>query len=382
MDCMGHCSRFWGKGEGCYGVVWSEINKGCWLKNSSTSTARLRPENGSHSALVKSGEMDGYDTACPHGDLSVNSLPGVEGIQYTTHCGKFIDGDDECFSGYPCLTGTFTGIFHAKSLQDCVRICTEQHPLCRAVSYNPGLEIGFANCRPRTALPRSLSKPRLNMGIMHAATISQIDPIERACPSKKTYTTSTNRTTFDIRCGQLSTGSNVTSVHSQNLTACMDACASSETKCVGALFDASLTGGYNNCYLQNTTNVVMDSPSATYAAVTDTQQVLPNSTWTDTPSASTTSASTNANSKSSSKAWIAGPVVGCVAAVAAIAFAIFWIRKRKRSRKPTIVESNGQSVGELDSAGAVGELGPGEQNKLTHAAPSELQTNRHFSELP
>jgi hypothetical protein len=220
------------------------------------------------------------------------------------------------------------------------------------------------------------------MGIMHAATISQIDPIERACPSKKTYITSTSRTSFDIRCGQLSTGSNITSVHTQNLTACMDACASSNTKCVGALFDSSLAGGYNNCYLQNTTNVVMDSASATYAAVTDTQQVLPNSTWASTTSASTTAASTNANNKSGSKAWIAGPVVGGVVAVAAIAFAVFWIRRRRRFPRPTIVETNGQSFGELDPAGAVNELDRGEQNKVPHAVPSELQTNRHVSELP
>lgn len=362
MDCMGHCSRLWGKGEGCFGVVWSESDKSCWLKNSTTSTAGLTPRNGFHSALVVSGEMDRHDSACPHGDLSINSLPGVEGIQYTTHCGKFIDGNDECFSGYPCLQGDFTGFFHAKSLEECVKICMEQHPLCRAVSFNPGLEIGFANCRPRTTLPQSLSNPRSDMGILHAATITQIDPIDRACPSNKTYTTSTTRTSFDIRCGQLSTGSNVTSVHAQNLNACMDACASSKTKCVGALFDSSLAGGYNNCYLQNTTNVVMDSASATYAVVSDTQQVLP------------TPASTNENSKSSSKAWIAGPVVGGVAAVAAIMFAIFWMRRRINTANTASVEKDGLAI--------VGERDPEGQKKFHDAAPLELEANRHVGELP
>jgi hypothetical protein len=192
MDCMSHCSRFWGKGEGCFGVVWSEIDKNCWLKNSTTSTALLRPKNGFHSALVRSGGMDRQDAACLHGDLSVNSLPGVAGIQYTVQCGKFIDGKDDCFSGYTCETGAFAGVFHAKSLEDCVKICTEQHPLCRAVSYNPGLEIGFANCRPRRPIPSTalvrLIKPTLRLQAAQVSTsdVASLAPaqISQVCTRK------------------------------------------------------------------------------------------------------------------------------------------------------------------------------------------------------
>jgi hypothetical protein len=130
----------------------------------------------------------------------------------------------------------------------------------------------------------------------------------------------------------------------------MDACASIKLNCVGAQFDSSLAGGYNNCYLQNTTNVVMQLASATYAAVSNIQQVPPNST------------NTEGKGRSSSKAWIAGPVVGGVAAVAAVVFATFWVRRRKDTPKTTNVEQKGHVIGELDPAGAVCEMDGGPRN--------------------
>src|SRR4051812_33408189 len=52
--CMEFCSRYWGKGEGCFGVVWRAEDKQCWLRNSNgTSTSNLGGTNqGIHSGYI------------------------------------------------------------------------------------------------------------------------------------------------------------------------------------------------------------------------------------------------------------------------------------------------------------------------------------------
>lgn len=324
QDCMEHCSRYWGSGEGCYGVVWVEASGDCWLRNSTTSASGLVPLAGNYAALVDSGEMNGVDTACPNTDLSINTIPGVDGIQYTTHCKKAISGYDDCFDGYPhpCWDSPYSGFYHTDSLEDCLKICVDQHPLCRGVTWNPGLEIGFANCWPKTGFSDTLTDPTSKMGVLHSATITQIDSIDTDCPSAKTYAAKGSQN-FDIHCGQSSGGTNITSIHTQNVTACMDACATSDDKCIGALFDSSLAGGFKNCYLQNTTSVTSDQASATYAVLSSA------SASSSSGSNSTSGGSGSSSGSSGSNAWIAGPVIGAIAGLAIIGFAIFWWRRRK-----------------------------------------------------
>ncbi|CAO2652753.1 Nn.00g021640.m01.CDS01 [Neocucurbitaria sp. VM-36] len=378
QDCMEHCSRYWGNGEGCFGVVWVSESGNCWLRNSTTSTAGLTSDPGNYAALIKNGEMNPLEESCPNSDLSINSLPGVEGIQYTTHCGKVIGGFDDCFSGYPsCWDSPYVGFFHTETLEECLRICIDQQPLCRAVSWNPGLEIGFANCWPKTGFPTTLTDPTSKQGVLHSATITQIDPIDTDCPSEQTYAAQGSKN-FEIHCGQLNTGTNITSLHTQNVTACMDACATSDKKCVGVLFDSSLQGGYKNCYLQNTTSVITDQASATYAILAGTS--LPSSSA--SPSAGSGSGNNNSSSSGGgSKAWIAGPVIGGIAALAILGFALFWWRRRKAKRGVVGVEK-----GPSDTHGGYGPApayspGAGAQQHYYDAPASEMDA-RPTSELP
>ncbi|KAF2113283.1 hypothetical protein BDV96DRAFT_475160, partial [Lophiotrema nucula] len=320
-ECMERCSRYWGDGEGCYGVVWRE-DQNCWLRNSATGTANLTPLQGIHSALVQSSQMKPLNKACPYADLSTHDVNGsYSGIGYTVHCGTDIGDDaDICWDDEPeCLPSPFQGYFHATSLDDCLNICVTQHPLCRAVAYNPTLEMGYANCWPKTSFPNTLGAPGGNR-TMHTATITTIEQIDTTCPSNDQYTATGNKQ-FDIHCGQLNQGVNITSLHTRNVTACMDACAASNKNCVGVLFDSSLAGGLSNCYLQNTTSVITDQTSATYAVLAGT--TLP------TSSPSTAPLPSSSDSGSSSKAWIAGPVIGGIAGIAIIAAAFFLWRRKK-----------------------------------------------------
>ncbi|KAF2124967.1 hypothetical protein P153DRAFT_349095 [Dothidotthia symphoricarpi CBS 119687] len=321
QDCMEHCSRFWGKSEGCFGIVWVAQSSECWIRNSTVSTAGLIPLEDNYSALVVAGEMDPGSTDCPADDGSTHTLDGIPGLAYTVNCGKVIDGQDACFSGYnECWVSPYKNYFHTETLDACVRICVDQHPLCKAVSWNPGLEIGFANCWLKTDFSSAkLITPPADYGVMHTATITSIDRIDTTCPTKTSYT-APNKKIFDINCGQSNAGSNITNIHSQNITSCMDACAASDKSCIGIVFDSSLQFGYNNCALQSTSNIVTTQSQATYAA-------LSSETAASTPSSSTSSGS---------KAWIAGPVIGGIAALALLAFALLWWRRRKAKKAPYV----------------------------------------------
>ncbi|KAF1946866.1 hypothetical protein EJ02DRAFT_335402 [Clathrospora elynae] len=386
QDCMEYCSRYRGNGEGCFGVVWTNVAGHCWLRNSTTSTANLEPNTGCYSALIKNDGMKPLDTACPNTDLSDNSLPGVEGIRYRTYCGKVIGSEynmpsGSCFSGIPkpCWNAPYQGFFHAKTLEECLKICVDQHPLCMAVSWNPDLSTGFANCFPKTGYVNYLSDPSAKLGIIHSAAITTVETPDTECPSDNTYTAAQGKTSFDIHCGKANTGANITIIHSQNVTACMDACAASDQKCVGVLFDSTLAGGYNNCCLQNTTSVIVDQASVTYA-VLSTQPLASSST---SPSASP---GTSPSSSPPSKAWIAGPVIGGIVAFLALSFAIFWWRNRKAS-KAVGIEKDGRPLAHTTGHGLApsyspdGHAGDAQQQKYYNNVPTELETE-HMSELP
>jgi hypothetical protein len=353
---MEHCSRFWGDGEGCFGVVWVEDSGDCWIRNSNTSTAGLKKEALNHAALVDVDEMAGYTTKCPAEDASVHELSGVDGLGYTVNCNKAISGYDACFSGMtnkPCLDSPFKGFFHTETLEECVRICVDQHPLCKGVTWSPDLKIGFANCWPKTGFPESgLASPGAKQGVLHSATITRLDPVNRDCPTSKTYTTDSKKK-FDIHCGQDSSGTNMTAIHAQNVTSCMDTCAKSDQKCIGIVYDSSLTGGFKNCYLKNTTNTLSDLSTAMYASLSTDSGSGTNNNNNNNNNNGGSNSSSSTSSSSSSKAWIAGPVIGGLAALGLLAFAIFWWRRRKAKKAGLVaIEKDGHEFGQYGAAPA------------------------------
>jgi hypothetical protein len=390
---MEHCSRYWGNNEGCFGVVWREDNK-CWLRNSNTTLATLyKSDDGTHSAHIVPGILDPKPKACPETDLSTHTLSGVDGLGYTVHCGKDISGPDTCWSGIPkpCwdgqhLDGKFAAFFHTDTLEECLRICVDQNPLCKAVAWNPGMEQGYANCWPKAEFSDNvLVAPGPFNGVMHSATITSLERIDTKCPSESRYS-ATNNHNFDIHCGQLSTGTNMTEMHSQNITSCMNSCATTD-KCVGIVFDSTLENGFKNCYLQNTTLTVTEKASATYAVLGGSN--IPSATpsgssgtgsGSGSGSNSGSGTSKSDSSDSPSKAWIAGPVIGGLAAIAIIAFAVFWWRRRKAA---------GAGIAEKDStphnyeaAPAYSPGMPQVQEGYFHGSASEVDGQTTRNELP
>jgi hypothetical protein len=348
---MEHCSRF--SGDNCYGMTWTTPGGHCWLKTSNVSTSALTPAPEAITALlVDRNQMKGYDTKCPSADLEDKPLPGVDGITYTTHCGKVIDEPPRCFEEYDCFDPDYRAFYHTESLEECLKICTGLHPLCRAVSWNPDLTAGYANCKPKYGNSPSFISPTAKQGVIHAAEIVEFDVPDSKCPQESVYQASGgDRPRFDIHCGKSNPGRNITNLHAHNITACMDACATSTQGCKAILFSSVLDGGYNNCYLQNTTSIITDLSSATYAVIADAaipSSSAPGGAGNNTSGGSSNNSagnsSSSSSSSSSSKAWIAGPVVGGIVLLGALGFAIFWWRRRKSGAKG-VAEKDGHAAG-------------------------------------
>ncbi|CAN9387748.1 unnamed protein product [Alternaria alternata] len=325
-DCLELCSRFEQNGEGCFGIHWTADGGHCWLRNSNVSKSDLKADTGSVSALVNRNQMKAFDTACT--DEEYQKLAGVDGIAYTTTCNQVYQGLPQCFDEYDCLDPA-RYFYHAESLEECLGFCVALHPRCRIVSWNPGLQVGFANCWPRFGNQNpKLGQPSSQQGTMHSAAIIEAPTPDSACPQDNVYHSGgqANGTQFDIHCGKLNQGLNITSLQAQNITYCMDACAVNKDGCTAVLYSSSLDDGYQNCHLQKTINEVIDSANATYATIASSD-------------------SDNSSSGSSpSKAWIAGPVIGGIAALAAIGFAIFWWRRRK-TKKASAVHKYAEPAG-------------------------------------
>lgn len=347
-DCMEHCSRFWGNGEGCFGIVFVSSSNSCWIRNSTTSRlsngksvytkSPLESEEGTHSALVDINMMKPLDTDCPETDGTQVDLKGYKGQKYTVRCNKDIGGSYDTRWTYTNWDGPFKAFYHATSLDDCVHKCMDEHPLCRGVVYNPGLQGGYANCWPKTGFDSNIPATGQLLKIAHSATLDQIDTPDTKCPTDEDYTSSDD-SNFALHCGKANQGTNMTEVHANDFTSCMDACASNDKGCVGVVYDSTLQGGYDNCYLQNTSSVFTDVPSSMYAVLTGAKPKdssgKNNSTSSDNNSSKGSSSDDN---KSSSKAWIAGAIIGPLLGIALLAALVWFLRRKKRTAHPNADE--------------------------------------------
>ena len=355
-DCMEHCSRFWGNGEGCFGIVFVSSSNDCWIRNSTTSKlsngksvytkSPLEDQEGTHSALVDITQMKPLETDCPETDGTQVDLKGFPGQKYTVRCNKDIGGSYDAHWTYTFFNNPFQAFYHATSLDDCVHKCMGEHPLCRGVVYNPGLQGGYANCWPKTGFDSNIPATGQLLKIAHSATLDQIDTPDTKCPKDEEYTSSDkDNSNFALHCGKANQGTNMTEIHATNFTSCMDACATNDKGCVGVVYDSSLQGGYDNCYLQNTSSVFTDVGSSMYAVLTGNK---PKSS--DSPSGGNGNNNNNGNgngnngnnsdgdNKSSSKAWIAGAIIGPLLGLALIGGLIWFFRRKKRAAYPAADE--------------------------------------------
>jgi hypothetical protein len=239
----------------------------------------------------------------------------LSGEEFVIYCNvDFYGFGDYC----PYSLGPLGCPPHADTMADCLEICSEVHPLCKGVSWNPDMKPGYGNCYLKDDVSGGKpSPPRGNYTIHSAGVTPSFADVSVGCPPDRSYTSS-NGKTFAIDCydGRIGSG-NFTSIHEKSIYACMDACSTQTSRgCKAVVFDNSMLEGYENCYLLNSTGSPNKGTNATFAEITEKSDL---------------SASPSDNSKSN--AWIAGPVIGAVAFLVLLAIGfLYWRRRRSRSR--------------------------------------------------
>lgn len=203
---------------------------------------------------------------------------------------------------------------HTDTLAECMDICSNAHPLCRAVSWNPDMEAGFANCYLKNSL---VGNPKTPSNYVAHTAVAKLGLLNNSCPTNSTYTS--NGKVLNVDCNQINDGSNnnLTSIHENDLDSCLDACASNTT-CALAVFDALMDDGFDNCYLKGAIGVSSASPGSFFAVVSG--------------KANTTQPSSSPAKHSKSDAWIAGPVIGGIIIVALI-IGLIWLWRRKSIKR-------------------------------------------------
>ena len=295
----------------CFGTVYIISTGTCWYKNDTFTYKPSAITNTSDSILAvpKAGALDPQDTTCQFQNNSIQASASSE--NFTIHCGLDVNGGGYSPSNAPVVGAPY----HAKNLSDCMEQCSQASPFCKAVAYNPGMGVGYANCYPKSSVPSlgpggSPDGPNDRLFLRHSAVAQDPPPIDDPCQTTGQAVTSTKGTSYGLACDQDRGGNDFSKYFESTLQSCIDRCdQESTTNCLGVIFDTELTSGWENCYLKNGTGIANNGRTGFVFARRDGQ----------------------VEQKSKSKAWIAGPVIGGLAAVAILG-AFWWYFQRKRKR--------------------------------------------------
>jgi hypothetical protein len=328
-QCMNSCSL---DDYYCYGVVYQPSNSSCWeLTNLTASTeSNLETNSKMAVALANPNQLSLANTSCPYANNSVQTSSA--GVDFTIKCSMAVSTGSYCpWSSEFCPT-------HVDSLEECMDICAAAHPLCESASWNPGMIHGYQNCYLKTASqPLEEFDQTTQAYILHTAVLN-LPTLAQGCPTDKKYTSTENGkdTAFTISCGQQATSAtNLTFSHQPNITACMDSCASysNSPACEAVVFDPSMAIGYDNCQLLNSVTLVQDTSNVNYASIASSNS-------------SDASGVPSSSGHSSSKAWIAGPVIGGLVVIALVGLIYWWWSRRKKSAQTTSVAPQTEHVPE------------------------------------
>ena len=300
--CMEHCSTY---RPLCYGVSYATDTGDCEFKDKpEVSLNNLTSDSNANSAIAHAAQLASpRNLSCP---FSPNSY------QYTTAGQQFeiLCNLDMPYGDY--LTTNAPYRHHADSLQECMEFCSTSHPLCVGVAWNPDLQAGYVNC----FLKNSQGTPSAPKNSTIHSALSRNAGRNISCPADRIYPTIIDRNgkSFEISCNSGRLGGSNTSYHDNSFDGCISTCATNTSQnCLGVVYDGSLQGGYLNCYLFNATGEPTSIANFTYALFTPSKNN-----------------STTLSESSSSKAWIAGAVIGAVLLIASLVASFLWPR-RKRS---------------------------------------------------
>lgn len=267
-----------------------------------------------NSAIANATQMVPLTLTCPYQNNSV--IETSEGMPFRISCDRDIAGWGDYFPWDLDYRP------HTDTMAECMEICAHAHPLCLGVAWNGDLSAGFGNCYLKNEQNGTLvtSPTHTHSGLVN---LPEIDACDSSSADTEQY--SSNNRLFNVTCFEGRDGSdNITSVYSANITSCIDACATynGSDSCIAVFYDNSFADGFENCYLLNYTGTEMFPLNSTYAELVSSDS-----------STSASGSDSSDSSSSSSKAWIAGPVVGAVAAIAIAALGFWWWKRRAGRRQ-------------------------------------------------
>lgn len=294
----------------CWGVTFDISNTTCTLFGSGQNFDKSYLSSSSHvdAAVARASQLTSPPPsadACPY--LESSYQKSSSGEEFVIYCNvDFYGFGDYC----PYSLGPLGCPPHADTMAGCLEICSQVHPLCRGVSWNPDMKPGYGNCYLKDDITAGKpSPPRDNYTVHSAGVTPAFADVTIGCPGEHSYTSS-NGKSFSIHCYDSRMGSdNITSIHQTSVYACMDACSTLTNEgCKAVVFDDSMLEGYENCYLLNSTGAPNRGSNATFAEIIKVQDNV---------------------SSAKSKAWIAGPVVGVAVFLILVAVGLLYLRRRR-----------------------------------------------------
>lgn len=248
------------------------------------------------------------DMVCPYGNLATHSTPS--GRQYKILC-----------RGYYAKAVLNLFRTHTTSMDECLELCDKHHPLCSRISFIADMGgSGWLNCELKTL---SIEKPSWYTCTMdHSAEVIAIRLPDLKCDNN-TILQASDGGSFRFSCMDYHdlTGTTIRPLqtsHELTLHDCNQRCADVNFTCTAMVFDASLSSGYENCYLfddlppplnrsSDYTFAYLEALSAKYVA--PPPELL----------------------YAKDQSWIAGVIIGVIAVVLGLAWA--WIRRARKKKK-------------------------------------------------
>lgn len=282
----------------------------CWLKNSGALNATMIDDVATHNAVISpSSQLTNTDTTCPYTNGSTQTTDN--GLAMQISCNLEIENESYCPQNSTSCP------WHATSLSDCMDLCSKAHPLCTAVSYNPGMRAGYSNCYPKNEVAGDLILTNNSTVIFHSA-VTAIGNLTTTCKDDA-IVSSSNGEQFTTSCDQYRPGSDLTVYHETNITKCMDTCVTyTKGDCIGVVFDPDMGLGWENCFLKSATGTPLYNTTAIFARLSNS-----------------TASSGTASKSTKSKAWIAGPVIGGIIVLVLVGVAALFV-SRRRKRQSTV----------------------------------------------
>lgn len=333
---MDYCSEFGTGRSACVAMVYTTASKKCWLVNDTMTVDNIVPDDGENTAFVSDLSIfQNLDTSCSYANASTQKTPN--NLTFEIFCNSNI-GDD--IKPWVAVSGSTD--HHFESLHDCMQFCSMMRPKCYRVTYNAGLTDGYRNCIFKG--PGATINKLLPGNLDSHTALAQFDSDFNTTCSGGNYT-APNDTTFSMTCDASADGQSISAIYAPNFGDCMNTCAAyappqdrAGSNCRGVLYQPDGADGYENCYLMATAQYNGTRSAWRMALRLDNVGQPVNGT-------SSTGNSGSGGGHHASKAWIAGPAVAAVVAVAVLLGVYLWWRKRRSHTKDMNIRQRGAGSG-------------------------------------